>query len=203
MKIIVVLPPENQRFESSAQSYDSENGFTLSELATKTFREVHEEALSLKQSDSCHEVVLAVMGQQRNPVEMDRLIALGYDRGVHIASDLIPSAMEIAETLVDLIWDECPDLILIGRESCQQSNSQVGRMLAELLEFRRSAKSSEESNLQRLLVIREIGSGQHTVELPLISFNNAGSQNEMIAAMRADNITGHRSGYVMASGAAE
>ena len=173
MKILVVLPPVATQPEWHSQILSQPSDAVsnrASNTAKKPLNEVIEEGLKLKRKDSANEVTLAVMGQDGATRCIEPMLKLGFDRGIRIACDMAPGTMEIAEQLLELIQTDTPDLILIGREDGSPESRQIGKMLAELLEFR--CASCPPNSLYRLLVIREIGSGLHTVELPLM---NAGS----------------------------
>lgn len=155
MKILVVLPPVATQPEWHSQ------------ILSQPLNEVIEEGLNLKRKDSANEVTLAVMGHDRAISCIEPMLKLGFDRGIRIACDMAPGTMEIAEQLLELIQTDTPDLILIGREDGSPESRQIGKMLAELLAFR--CANGPQNSLYRLLVIREIGSGLHTVELPLMN----------------------------------
>ena len=170
MKILVVLPPVATQPEWHSQILSQPSDAVsnrASNTAKKPLNEVIEEGLKLKRKDSANEVTLAVMGQDGATRCIEPMLKLGFDRGIRIACDMAPGTMEIAEQLLELIQTDTPDLILIGREDGSPESRQIGKMLAELLEFR--CASCPPNSLYRLLVIREIGSGLHTVELPLMN----------------------------------
>lgn len=181
MKILVVLPPVSTQPEWHSRILSQSSDIMPNRLlnsrskpalvnAINPLNEVIEEGLKLKRKDSANEVTLAVMGQDGATRCIEPILKLGFDRGIRIASDMAPGTMEIAEQLLELIQTDTPDLILIGREDGSPESRQIGKMLAELLEFR--CANGPQNSLYRLLVIREIGSGLHTVELPLMSLDN-------------------------------
>ncbi|WP_432470142.1 hypothetical protein [Amphritea sp. HPY] len=165
MKILVVLPPVATQPEWHSQILSQPSDVMPNR--TNPLNEVIEEGLKLKRKDAANEVTLAVMGQDGATHCIEPMLIRGFDRSIRIASDMAPGTMEIAEQLLELIQTDTPDLVLIGREDGSPESRQIGKMLAELLEFR--CASCPPSSLYRLLVIREIGSGLHTVELPLMN----------------------------------
>ncbi|GGK55472.1 hypothetical protein [Amphritea balenae] len=175
MKTVVVLAPDSCE--------------TVADLTDSVFRRVSEqdlevvnEALQQKHSGSVNEVIVVAIGQPLCSDDLNRLFRLGVDRSRHTPCDLIPSNMELAETLVEVIRNESPDLILIGRRSNGQQ-CLLGKMLAELLDFRSSQAVSSESQLYRVLVIREIGSGMQTVEMPLMALPGGSSTRPVITGL--------------------
>jgi len=181
MKILVVLPPVSTQPEWHSQILSQPSDLVSDktsnsrskqapDCAINPLNEVIEEGLKLKRKDPANEVTLAVMGQDGSTRSIEPMLKLGFDRGIRIASDMAPGTMEIAEQLLELIQTDTPDLILIGREDGSPESRQIGKMLAELLAFR--CANGPQNSLYRLLVIREIGSGLHTVELPLMSLGS-------------------------------
>ncbi|MEH6579025.1 MAG: hypothetical protein V7731_18335 [Amphritea sp.] len=174
MKIIVALPYAEDVIIPPVADCTFQAESRAGNISNPLIREAVEEGLRLKNSGPGNEVILAVMGDQVSAAPARMILNMGFDRGIRIPSDTLPGTMEIAELLIDVIQQESPDLILIGKESANAEHNQVGRMLAELLDFRyTSQRDISDSTLYRLLVIREIGSGIHTVELPLVNLKQS------------------------------
>lgn len=165
MKVSVVLTP--------GPSAASSNFSGKNDLEDRS-QDAINEALQLKQSGGASEVIVVTLGQALTHAQNQKLFQQGIDYSRFVSCDFVPSPMELAEMLVDVVQLEVPDLILIGRgEGVLQC--QLGTLLAELLEFR-SSQLEQGSQYSRTLVIREIGSGMQIVSLPVIPWNNKGNE---------------------------
>ena len=143
--------------------------------------EAIEEGLKLKRSGQADELLVSCVGSKFSSNTVTNLFRQGVDRCHHSPCDRSPSTMEVAETLESLICQEEPDLLLIGRPPGDLTG-QLGQMLAEFIEFRAVGVDQNTDTQPRLLIIREIGSGMHTVEMPVKAFNQQASTPLMATA---------------------
>ena len=93
-----------------------------------------EEALRRKEAAGAGEVVVIALGPAQAQETIRTALAMGADRGVLLQADRIPAdglitARALAAELKDGGWD----LILCGKVAIDDSNHQVGPMVAELL----------------------------------------------------------------------
>lgn len=153
MKITVILTPEASEGDKPV----------LGNQAQESIRE----ALKLKLSGHAQEIVVVSIGQPLSETQRVRLLLQGVDSTLFRACDSCPGVMELAEQLIGIIHRESPDLMFISRGD-NDRQSQLGNMLAELLAFRLSQSDPVKGQLYRTLVIREIGSGMHTVRVSLL-----------------------------------
>lgn len=167
MKVTVVLTPDTSAASSK---------FSGKNILQDRSQEAVNEALQLKQSGGASRVSVVTLGQALTHAQNQALFQQGVDYSRFVPCDFIPSPMELAEMLVDIVQREVPDLILIGRgEGALQC--QLGNLLAELLAFR-SSQPEQGSQYSRALVIREIGSGIQVVSLPVIPPNHKENEGE-------------------------
>ncbi|UTW02247.1 hypothetical protein KDX31_12850 [Amphritea atlantica] len=153
MKITVILTPEASEGDKAV-------------LGNQALESISE-ALKLKLSGRAQEIKVVAIGQPLSETLRVRLLRQGVDYTLFRACDRCPGLMELAEQFIGIIHMESPDLIFIGRGD-NDRQSQLGNMLAELLEFRLSQSVPLQGQLYRTLVIREIGNGMHTVRVSLL-----------------------------------
>lgn len=93
-----------------------------------------EEALQRKEKAGAGEVVVISLGADAAQETMRTALAMGADRGVLLKADTIPAdGLAVARALAAELKDGGYDLILFGKMAVDDSNHQVGPMVAELL----------------------------------------------------------------------
>lgn len=94
-----------------------------------------EEALRIKETAQEGEVVLISVGPERAATALRSGLAMGADRAILIADETLKKNDPLANAtiLARVIKDMEYDLILCGQQGIGGDNSQVGAMLAELL----------------------------------------------------------------------
>ena len=95
-----------------------------------------EEALQRKEKAGAGEVVVLALGGATSQETIRTALAMGADRGILLQTDAIPAdgfvtAQAIAAELKGGGWD----LVLFGKMAIDDYNSQVGPMVAELLDL--------------------------------------------------------------------
>ena len=93
-----------------------------------------EEALQIK--EKCDgEVVICTLGEESARQVIKDALAKGADRGIFISSDNINNndPLSVAKTITETIQSENFDLVLSGLQSNDNGHSQVGILIAELL----------------------------------------------------------------------
>ena len=95
-----------------------------------------EEALRLREAAGEGEVTVLTIGPERATSALRTCLAMGADRAVHLCDDAVvgSDSLGIATLLATLLRDRPFDLILLGHQGVGTDNSQVGPMLAELLD---------------------------------------------------------------------
>lgn len=95
-----------------------------------------EEALKLKDAGKVSEVVALTVGPERAATALRTCLATGADRGIHVKDDALEGCdpLSLARVITAAIKDEAFDLILAGLQSDDDNHSQVGGLVARLLE---------------------------------------------------------------------
>ena len=93
-----------------------------------------EQAVQLKEQTGGDLTVLCI-GPERVKETLKKALAMGCDRGVHIADDQVHlrDPYEIASIIADFARDKGFDLIFAGMQSQDRGSGQVGVMAGELL----------------------------------------------------------------------
>lgn len=93
-----------------------------------------EEALQRKEKAGAGEVAIVCLGPAAAQETIRTALAMGADRGVLLQTDRIPAdGLEVAKALAAELQAGGYDLILFGKLAIDDSNHQVGPMVAELL----------------------------------------------------------------------
>lgn len=124
-----------------------------------------EEAVKLKEKGLATEIVVVTIGDRDCQKLMAKSLACGADRAILIETDaddlLLP--LDIACILQNLVAVENPDLILMGKQSVDFDNNQVGQMLSALLDWpliNAASKLGLDNNL--MTVEHEVDDGVQT-----------------------------------------
>lgn len=141
-----------------------------------------EEALRLRDAHG-GEVVIASIGVKDTAQQIRTALAMGADRGLHVLADSAVDPLAAASVFKQLVDEEKPDLILLGKQAVDDDMGQVGTMLAEKLGYGQASFASKEDNLEsaneknkvpalkvqngRVEVMREVDGGIETVSVAL------------------------------------
>jgi electron transfer flavoprotein beta subunit len=143
-----------------------------------------EEALRLKEKHG-GEVVVASIGTEKATTEIRAALAMGADRGILVKHDGPLDPVVVSALLARIVADEKPDLVLLGKQSIDDDQNQVGQYLAERLglpqgTFASKTESLESESEQKkqpglvlsadgkaVAVVREVDGGVETLELRL------------------------------------
>ena len=121
-----------------------------------------EEALLIKESHG-GEVVACTLGPQSSSQVLKDAMAKGADRSILISDDQFNhlDILSLAKVFASALQNEKFDLILSGLQSDDQGNSQLGIILAELLNMSHASlvMGTEILNEQSIKVKRELESG--------------------------------------------
>jgi len=146
-------------------------------------------ALELKDdaSNGIASVTVAHVGPASSEPTIRKALAIGADDAIRVNLDPA-DAYQVAFQLSEVIKSNPFDLILCGIESSDHNGSNVGGMLAELLDIPSvSAVSSLGLSSGKVLISREIDGGKEvvTVPSPFVAIVQKGIAKEpRIAAMR-------------------
>ena len=94
-----------------------------------------EQAVRLKEQVGDADLTVLCVGPDQVKETMKKALAMGCDRGVHIADDesYKREPFQIAAMIADFARDKQFDLVFTGMQSQDRGSGQVGVMLAELL----------------------------------------------------------------------
>jgi electron transfer flavoprotein beta subunit len=138
-------------------------------MAMNPFCEIAvEEALRLKERGLATETVVVSAGPQATQETIRQALAMGADRGIHIAHDRPLEPLAVAKLLAAVVKRETPDLVILGKQAIDDDCNQTGQMLAALLGWPQGTFASKiEAKDGGLEVTREVDGGLETVALRL------------------------------------
>jgi electron transfer flavoprotein beta subunit len=143
-----------------------------------------EEALRLKETHG-GEVVAVTIGPDKAVTELRAALAMGADRAVHVKHDGPLDPFVVAGILVKVVVEEKPGLVLLGKQSIDDDQNQVGQYLAARLGLAQATFASKAEGLEseaeqkkvpgltlategkRVTVLREVDGGVETLDLAL------------------------------------
>jgi electron transfer flavoprotein beta subunit len=127
-----------------------------------------EEAVRLKEKNIAREVVVVSIGGDTVQETLRAALAVGADRGIHIAHDGELQSLHAAKLLKAVVDEEKPDLVITGKQAIDDDASQTGPMLAALLGWGQGTFASKvEIADGHASVTREVDGGLMTVKLKL------------------------------------
>ena len=127
-----------------------------------------EEAVRLREAGVATEVVAVSMGARQCQETIRTALAMGADRGVHVATDAELQPLAVAKLLARIVENEAPDAIILGKQAIDDDSNQTGQMLAGLLGWSQGTFASRlELADGRAVVTREVDGGLETVSLAL------------------------------------
>ena len=125
-----------------------------------------EEAVRLKESGQATEVVAVSVGKSDSQEQLRTALALGADRATLVETDSLLEPLAISKVLKNIVDDEKPDLIILGKQAIDGDNNQTGQMLAALLDYPQATNASEvKLESSYVEVTREIDGGLQTLKL--------------------------------------
>ena len=142
---------------------------TNAKMAINPFCEIAiEEAIRIKESGAVDEVIAVSVGPQVSQEQIRTALALGADRGILVVTDEQVEPLAVAKILKTVVDKEGIDLVIVGKQSIDTDNNQVGQMLAALCNYPQGTFASKaEIKDGRIEVTREIDGGEQTVLLSL------------------------------------
>jgi electron transfer flavoprotein beta subunit len=143
-----------------------------------------EEALRLKETHG-GEVVVASIGGEKSRTELRAALAMGADRAILLRHDGPLDPVVVSALLGKLVEGEKPDLVLLGKQSIEDDQNQVGQYLAARLGLPQATSASKHESLEseaeqkkqpgvklaadgkRVTVVREVDGGVETLDVAL------------------------------------
>ena len=94
-----------------------------------------EQAVRVKEQVGDTDVTVLCIGSEKVKETMKKALAMGCDRGVHVADDNVSSKepYEIAAIIAEFASDKGFDLIFTGMQSQDRGSGQVGILISEIL----------------------------------------------------------------------
>lgn len=137
MKILVCIkqvPDMESKFKVNAAGTwydDSDLAWRMNEYDEYAI----EQSVQLKEQVGESDLTVLCIGPQRVKETMKKALAMGCDRGVHVADDNShqKDPFEIASMIAEFAKDKDFDLIFTGMQSQDRGSAQVGVLVAEML----------------------------------------------------------------------
>jgi hypothetical protein len=149
MKIVIAV--------KRSESIDSDDVPLLAALA---------EAFGAK-TDETNTIVVVSIGSSSHKNQLVFAVQNGANKGIQVVTQDSLSAYTVAECLTDIVRNEKPELVIISNNLTSEQ-CQTGKILSSMLSESFPIKNCRmDRNQYRLLVIREMLSGAHTVLLPI------------------------------------
>ncbi len=138
-------------------------------MAINPFCEIAvEEAIRLKEAGTATEIIAVSVGPQSAQEQIRTALALGADRGILVATDDVVEPLAVAKILKAIVEKEGIDLVILGKQSIDTDNNQVGQMLAALCNMPQGTFACDaEVKDGKIEVTREVDGGEQTVSLSL------------------------------------
>lgn len=138
-------------------------------MAMNPFCEIAiEEAVRLKEQGVADEVVAVSIGDDKCQEQLRTAMALGADRSVWVEQAGNVEPLAVAKLLKAVIEKESPDLVILGKQSIDGDNNQVGQMLAALCDMPQGTFAFKLEIVDgRAVVSREVDGGEQVVSLSL------------------------------------
>lgn len=114
------------------------------------------------------EVIVVTLGPKETETQLRGALATGADRAVRVeATDEELDGRLVALALANIVKEEKPDLVVMGKQAVDGDNNQVGQLLAELLDWPMAtfAATINEEAAGTVLVGREVDGGVLTLRL--------------------------------------
>src|SRR5512138_1922104 len=143
-----------------------------------------EEALRLKEKHG-GEVVVASIGSDKSVTELRAGLAMGADRGVLVKHEGSLDPVVVSALLAKVCEAEKPDLVILGKQSIDDDQNQVGQYLAARLGRPQATFASKKESLESeaearkepglalsadgksVRVVRDVDGGIETLEVKL------------------------------------
>ena len=138
-------------------------------MAMNPFCEIAvEHAVRMKEQGQAEEIVAISIGPQVCQEQLRTALALGCDRGILVEAESDVAPLQVAKMLKALVEKENAGLVILGKQSIDSDNNQVGQMLAALTGMGQGTFACKaELEDGRIVVTREIDGGEQTVSLKL------------------------------------
>ncbi len=153
------------RVKSDGSGVDLANA----KMAINPFCEIAvEEAIRLKEAGTATEIIAVSIGPQSAQEQIRTALALGADRGILVETAEAAEPLAVAKIMKAIVEKEGIDLVILGKQSIDTDNNQVGQMLAALCNMPQGTFACDaEVKDGKIEVTREVDGGEQTVSLSL------------------------------------
>jgi electron transfer flavoprotein beta subunit len=90
---------------------------------------------------------------------------MGADRGIHVECDEALEPLAVAKILKEVVAQETPDLVMLGKQAIDGDYNQTGQMLAGIMGWPQATFASEVEKNDGFKVVREVDGGLETVQI--------------------------------------
>lgn len=138
-------------------------------MAMNPFCEIAvEEAVRLKEAGVASEVIVMSVGTTQSQEQLRNAMALGADRAILVEAESDVEPLNVAKAFAAVVEKEQPGLVILGKQSIDSDNNQMGQMLAALTKCPQGTFASKlVIDGGKALVTREIDGGLRTIALTL------------------------------------
>ncbi len=127
-----------------------------------------EEGVLLRENGAADELIAVSMGPQQCQETIRTALAMGADRGIHVAHDEELEPLAVAKLMRAIVDKESPGMIIVGKQAIDDDSNQTGQMLAALLGWSQGTFASKlELSEGSVVVTREIDGGLERLNLKL------------------------------------
>ena len=171
MKILVAIKPVPNPDEKVKVKGDG-SGIVLEniKMVVNPFCEIAiEEALRIREKLT-GEVIIVTVGPKESEQQVRTALAMGADRAVLVEAGTDLDSLAVAKVLAKVVADEKAELVLMGKQSVDDDNNQVGQILAAVLGWPQAAFASKvelAADQKTATVVREVDGGLETLSFPL------------------------------------
>ncbi len=127
-----------------------------------------EEALRIRERGQANEVIVVSLGTSDCQQQLRTGLAMGADRAILVNTTRALEPLGAARALKALVDREMPGLVILGKQSIDDDNSQTGQMLAALWDRPQATFVSEVViNDGVVTATREVDAGLEVIEVDL------------------------------------
>jgi electron transfer flavoprotein beta subunit len=127
-----------------------------------------EEAVRLQEAGRAEDLVIVSVGFKQCQETIRTALAMGADRGILVETEDELEPLAVAKILREIVNNENPDLVILGKQAIDDDSNQTGQLLAGLLGWPQGTFASKlEFADQRVEVTREVDGGLETLSLAL------------------------------------
>lgn len=133
-----------------------------------------EEAVRLREraKEAIEKITVISIGPAKASEVLRTALAMGADDAIHVETkeDQVVEPLAVAQALRHFVEQEKPDIVLMGKQAIDDDSSQVGGMLAGMLNWPQANFASKidlDTAASQVTVSREIDGGLETLKLKL------------------------------------